>query len=63
MNIPNGKLIFGAVSVVFGIIEIAVAAVIALTGKPKGNEVYHYDLEWLLFGVVQISIGFMAIFG
>ncbi len=61
-QMPNGKLIAGAVSIVFGIVEIAIAAVMFLT-KPKRNEVYHYDLQFFLFGLIQISIGFMTIFG
>ena len=62
-QIPNGNLVVGTFSIVMGIIEIAAAVVIALTGKPKSNEVYRYDLQWLHFGVVQITIGFMMIFG
>lgn len=62
-QVPNGKLIVGAFSIVVGIVEIAVAAVMFLTGKPKGNQFYRYDLVWFTSGLIQTSIGFMMAFG
>lgn len=59
-----GNLIVGAFSIIVGVVEIVIGVVVGLKIiKPKGNEAYRYDLQWVTFGVVQITLGLMVIFG